>query len=286
MKYIIDLSQYNVIKDYGVLKNHCGGVIIRAALRGYSNGTVREDTRFRTHVSGCVKAGLPIGMYFMSQAITEKEAGEEAGYCIKLAKETGINCGYIYHDSEASGAPGNTGRADKLTKSQRTAIHRTFCENVREHGYNSGVYASKAWLQSNLDAKALEGYSIWVAQYNKTCTYKLTKYDMWQYTSTYTIPELGIKVDRSECYIDFGSAKTQIKETNSYTLAQKPVLRLKSKGEEVKELQSLLNKTGAKLKVDGAFGPLTQAEVKAFQKMSGLIVDGIAGKNTWTALLQ
>lgn len=56
-------------------------------------------------------------------------------------------------------------------------------------------------------------------------------------------------------------------------------LKLGSKGNDVKTLQSKLN-----LKVDGVFGPLTDKAVKEFQKKNGLVVDGIVGTKTWEKL--
>lgn len=61
-------------------------------------------------------------------------------------------------------------------------------------------------------------------------------------------------------------------------------LKQGSKGSEVKELQTLLNNNGAKLSVDGVFGPKTFAAVKSYQKANGLSVDGIVGNNTWGSL--
>ena len=57
------------------------------------------------------------------------------------------------------------------------------------------------------------------------------------------------------------------------------VLKLGSRGKEVKLLQEKLN-----LKVDGIFGPLTEEAVKDFQRSNGLKVDGIAGANTLSKL--
>lgn len=65
-----------------------------------------------------------------------------------------------------------------------------------------------------------------------------------------------------------------------------PTLSKGSNGENVKLLQTLLNAHGAKLKVDGDFGKLTEAAVRAFQKANGLQVDGIAGPLTHASLLQ
>lgn len=57
-----------------------------------------------------------------------------------------------------------------------------------------------------------------------------------------------------------------------------------SKGEEVKILQTELNKYGYSLTVDGIFGAKTEAAVKDFQYHKGLTIDGIVGPKTWAAL--
>lgn len=66
--------------------------------------------------------------------------------------------------------------------------------------------------------------------------------------------------------------------------AETPTLRLGSQGLWVRKLQTILNDNGAKLKVDGDFGPKTQAAVKNFQNAHGLTKDGIVGPYTWDAL--
>lgn len=63
-----------------------------------------------------------------------------------------------------------------------------------------------------------------------------------------------------------------------------PVLRKGSTGGHVEELQTLLNKHGAGLKVDGDFGARTEAAVKKFQADHSLVDDGAVGGYTWKAL--
>lgn len=63
-----------------------------------------------------------------------------------------------------------------------------------------------------------------------------------------------------------------------------PVLSKGAKGEAVERLQKLLNKRGANLVPDGDFGERTDKAVRAFQKASRLVSDGIAGVYTWSAL--
>jgi len=57
------------------------------------------------------------------------------------------------------------------------------------------------------------------------------------------------------------------------------LLKNGSKGEEVKQLQTLLG-----LGADGSFGPMTEAKVKEWQAKNGLVADGIVGDNTWSKM--
>jgi putative chitinase len=54
------------------------------------------------------------------------------------------------------------------------------------------------------------------------------------------------------------------------------LLKNGSKGEEVKQLQTLLG-----LSADGSFGPMTETKVKEWQAANGLAADGIVGDRTW-----
>lgn len=67
----------------------------------------------------------------------------------------------------------------------------------------------------------------------------------------------------------------------------RPTIRRGSKGDAVKELQTILVKLGysvGKSGIDGIFGSSTEAAVKAFQTLSKLKADGIVGPLTWAAL--
>lgn len=63
-----------------------------------------------------------------------------------------------------------------------------------------------------------------------------------------------------------------------------PTLRLSSTGKAVRHLQSSLNGAGARLSVDGNFGPVTSLAVQSFQRRAGLDADGVVGPKTWAAL--
>ncbi|MBW4555498.1 MAG: peptidoglycan-binding protein [Trichormus sp. ATA11-4-KO1] len=63
-----------------------------------------------------------------------------------------------------------------------------------------------------------------------------------------------------------------------------PILRFGNSGTSVRVLQRLLVSNGYAIRVDGAFGPLTETAVKAFQNQRRLAVDGIVGPRTWREL--
>lgn len=203
LKKVGDISKYNAVSNYALLGSHFDGIIVRIGYRGYSAGTIKEDALFRKHMEGILRAKIPYGFYFMSQAVTESEAIAEAEFCREAVRE--YHPDYpVYYDSELSNQKGN-GRADHLDRKARTEIAKAFCRRLTELGLRAGVYASKAWFVERLDATELTDYSIWVAQYNSICSYTLTPYDMWQHTSRYQIPGLSCSFDRSYCYKDFSN---------------------------------------------------------------------------------
>ncbi len=61
-------------------------------------------------------------------------------------------------------------------------------------------------------------------------------------------------------------------------------LRMPDNGQAVRGAQRQLNKYGYALTVDGAFGALTDAAVRDFQRQNALTVDGVVGQNTWRTL--
>ncbi|MBR4138665.1 MAG: hypothetical protein IKT88_01745 [Lachnospiraceae bacterium] len=188
----IDVSKYQKNINWTKIKNAgINFVIIRCGYRGYGSGVLVQDEMFVSHITGAKAAGLRVGIYFFSQAINEAEAVEEASMAISLAKKYGINMP-IAIDSEY--ANGGKGRADGLSKSDRTKITRAFCDTVKNSGYTPMVYASKSWFSSHLDVSKLSSYRIWVAHYAEKCGYT-GNYHIWQHT------DKG-KVDGYSGYLD------------------------------------------------------------------------------------
>ena len=196
---VIDVSEFqNTINFTKVKAAGVKGVIVRCGYRGAEKGTLNEDSRFIEHIKGAYKAGLAVGIYMFTEGITAAEGKAEADYAIKMWKKAGVPLSYpIAVDTEAVNIKNE--RAKNLTKAQRTAVIKGFCDRIKELGYEPMIYASTSWLNNKLDMSKLP-YKVWVAQYSSTCEYK-GSYVMWQYTSSASVDGVSGKVDMNNCYM-------------------------------------------------------------------------------------
>ena len=192
----IDVSKWNKEIDWDKVKN--AGVqfaIIRAGYRGSVTGSLVEDPMFVTNMKGAQAAGIPVGVYFFTQAVDEKEAVEEASAVIELIRDYRLNYP-VFIDTE--GAGGN-GRADSLDAETRTLVCEAFCRTIENAGYTAGVYASRNWYNNNLQTARLENYHIWLAEYRSVPLYQ-GYYKTWQYTSKGKVDGIEGRVDMNITY--------------------------------------------------------------------------------------
>lgn len=195
----IDVSRWNEEIDWERVKEQ--GIkygIIRAGYRGSATGVLVEDWYFKKNMEGTKKAGIPVGLYFFTQATTEVEAVEEASMVLSLCKDYDITYP-IFIDTERAGGKG---RADTLDKKTRTAVCQAFCETIRSAGYQAGIYASKNWFLNNIDTSVLsDDIYIWLAEYGNTVTYG-DKYHIWQYTSSGRVLGIEGRVDLNLSFLE------------------------------------------------------------------------------------
>lgn len=181
----IDVSKYQNKVDWDKVK--AAGVefvILRIGYRGYGeSGVLRLDERFEEHLEGARKAGLDVGVYFFSQAVSVEEAQEEADFVLEHLKGTELQCP-VFFDPE--NIKDDTARTDDVTGEQFTENAVAFCERIKAAGYDPMVYCNMVWEAYKLDLSRLEEYGIWYVDYESS---PQTPYDFeyWQYTETGTI---------------------------------------------------------------------------------------------------
>lgn len=150
--------------------------IIRVGYRGYGSGKLMKDEQYDANLAGAKANGKLFGFYFFSQAVTVDEAREEADFCASLAPT-----GYpLFFDSEwghTTKTGVHDGRADNLTKDQRTAIAMAFCEKAKTHGFTAGIYTFTAFAGTNIDYTYLcEDYIGWLADTRANYDTSLPRY--------------------------------------------------------------------------------------------------------------
>lgn len=192
----IDVSKWNGEIDWDKAKN--AGVdfaIVRAGYRGSVTGSLVQDICFDANMKGTAAAGIPVGVYFFTQATNEVEAVEEASAVLSWIKKYEITYP-VFIDTEGAGGHG---RADGLDADTRTLVCEAFCRTIENAGYQAGIYASRNWYNHNLHTEELEDYYIWLAEYRSVPLYQ-GYYRMWQYSSRGRIDGIDGNVDMNIMY--------------------------------------------------------------------------------------
>lgn len=201
----IDVSSYQGAINWKKVK--AAGVdyaIVRLGYRGYGTGAIRLDDRYEANMSGAISAGIPVGAYFYSQAITVEEAEEEAQFVLEKLADFDITYPVVFDMEEVDD---EDARTNALTQAERTDITIAFCEKIKAAGYTPMVYGNIRWMIMHLDLARLESYDKWFAQYFKQPFFPYA-FSMWQYTSRGTVDGISHAVDLNLGLVDYAQAKT------------------------------------------------------------------------------
>ena len=192
----IDVSEHNGEIDWDKVKEEKDFAFIRVGYRGYGSGDIIEDKYARDNLEGANKAGIPVGVYFYTQAVSEKEAEKEADFVHSIIKKYDIDLPVIIDFEYPIDSDGNaTGRLTdaQLDADESTDIINAFLTKIEKKGYCSGVYASSSVLANRINMDELNKSSIiWVADYNSRVTYDVD-YTVWQYSETGSCDGIGSK---------------------------------------------------------------------------------------------
>lgn len=193
---ICDISEFNTITNQDAAAKELKGLIIRMGIRGSvkSNkkyyGKIRADNKFVSHINFAKSYGIPFRVYFFPTSISTGEATEEAAYIKAMVDKYEIKSP-VWLDSEM--VDKGNGRADQLSKADRTKYLKVIVDYLKDKGIQCGIYASTSWLSSHIDMSQFDAGTrdlTWVAEYNNKCNYT-GPYAMWQYTSSGSVS--GIK---------------------------------------------------------------------------------------------
>lgn len=186
----IDVSYHQ--KDIDFKKVKASGVdfvMIRVAYRGYGSGKIVEDTYARTYLDQAKEAGLDIGVYFFSQAITPEEAEEEAYFVLGILQDYDITMPVVYDWEPVSADDARTHGMDRRTL---TNCSKAFLETIDAAGYWPMLYFNRRQSEKMLYLSELKEYDFWLAAYTDRMRFPY-KIKMWQYTDQGRVP--GVEGD-------------------------------------------------------------------------------------------
>lgn len=193
----IDVSRYQGNIDWAkVAQDGVEFAFVRVGLRGYSTGKLADDQYFDRNVQGAQAAGIKVGAYIYSQAITEEEAIEEAEYVLDKIEPYNLECPLVI-DVERVTADVNA-RMNQLTPEERTNIALIFCQTIEAAGYTPMIYHNTEMGAVLIDVETLEDYDKWFASYSETLYYPY-EYKVWQYSQTGKVAGISKDVDMNIC---------------------------------------------------------------------------------------
>lgn len=201
-RFGIDVSAHQNEIDWETVK--AAGVefaMIRLGYRGYGSGELVPDQNFDRNVQGALAAGIDVGVYFFSQAITPDEAVAEANMAIAMLEDYDITYPVVY-DWEVITT--DAARTDDVSVETLTDCTVAFCDTIAAAGFTPMVYQNKRTSLLKLDLAELTDYDFWLAEYGDEATFYY-HYDMWQYTAQGRIPGIEGDVDLNICFKDYTS---------------------------------------------------------------------------------
>lgn len=202
----VDVSEYQGNIDWAQVKN--AGIdfaILRVGYRGMTQGLLNEDSTFRQNYDGATAAGLDVGVYFFSQAVTEAEARAEADFVLKTLEQRNLTYPVVFDwesPTPSDRLPADSLRAYGMSGSAVTKIGTAFCETIKEAGYTPCVYFNKHQAYHFFDLDQWKDYDMWYAEYARIPSMYYT-YRMWQYTSEGEVPGIDSGVDVNICFKPF-----------------------------------------------------------------------------------
>jgi len=195
-----DISKYQDYVDFVKLKKAgVDFVMLRVGARGYGTGQLILDDYFTDNIKRATDAGLAIGLYFFSQAISQEEAVEEANMVLENVGEYRIDYPIAF-DMEY--IPNDSARIDILSKAEKTSIAKAFLDTIDAAGYKAMIYGTKEWLIKQVDYSKLTAYDVWLSQQKDIPDYPY-QFTMWQYSTDASIDGIAGYADLNISFIDY-----------------------------------------------------------------------------------
>lgn len=194
----IDVSRHQGTIDWNlVAQDGVEFAFIRVGYRGYGSGKMMEDEFFEENIKGALQAGIKVGVYFYSQAVSREEVLEEAQFVLDKIAPYKIECPVVFDVERVSEGEG---RMNAISMEDRTAFTALFCQTVENAGYRPMIYHNTEMGVMMLGLSDLEAYDKWFAAYSDLFYYPYD-YKVWQYSQSGRVQGIQGDVDLNISFV-------------------------------------------------------------------------------------
>ncbi len=249
---MVDVSKWQNPEDIDWNKLKKQGVkaaVIRIGGRGYGeNRKLYTDEKFQEHYKNAKAAGLYVGAYFFSYALTKAEAQQEAQLTLKLLSQGEYELDMpVFIDIEDYVESNATDSQHiKAGKDVCSMVVNTFCDIIEDAGYYPGVYCNKSFAQDLLYPSVFENKAVWIAHYGVTQCGYAGQFDIWQYTRYGKLDGYSGYLDLNYCYIDFPSRIAEMNTKNEEN-TENPEFGTHTASEWITETKATCSTDGKKI---------------------------------------
>lgn len=190
---ILDVSSWQGSIDWDAVKRSgkIDGVMLRVL--GSKGGKPYLDPYFARNYAECARLGLPVGGYYYTCAVTQRQTEEELA-ALKTALRGKTFQLPLAIDVEDP-------RLRSLAPAKLSALVAEAAAQLEAWGLYAMVYTYTNFANTALDMAALAAYDLWIADYRGNGPAR--KHGMWQYTSSGKIPGVSGPIDLSHAYKDY-----------------------------------------------------------------------------------
>ncbi len=195
----IDVSKWQGQIDFNAVKR--SGIDFVLINAGYGKSVFQKDPFFEQNYTRAKTAGLKIGAYWFSYAMTPDEAKQEAQTFAEVIKGKQFDFPVYYdleNDPKSSYFPFTTG------KENCSEMVKAFCLEMEKLGYFVGLYISRSPLQTHISKEVAERFALWLAEYGDKLNYN-GNYGIWQHSSTGRVVGVIGDVDLDRAKIDYSA---------------------------------------------------------------------------------
>lgn len=192
---ILDVSKWQGRIDWDKVK--ASGLVSGVMLRvlGSKGGKPYLDPYFARNYAECARLGLPVGGYYYTCAVTQRQTEKELA-ALKTALRGKTFQLPIAIDVEDP-------RLRSMAPAKLSALVARAADRIETWNLYAMVYTYTNFADTALAAQPLAPYDLWLADYRGKRPAR--RHGMWQYTSSGKIPGVSGPVDLSHAYKDYAA---------------------------------------------------------------------------------